>query len=107
MKANLGKTLNKLTPSERNRIYDQMDEELIFAQFIMIKEGACSLADMGATPDQILQWIGGYQRFYRQNSRFKTQEELLEFLDRRLENIFGVGGFPEEYLQSFRNIGRK
>jgi hypothetical protein len=110
MDAYVLKTLKQLKPSEIARIdkhfNDMRDEELIIVQFTMIKEMACSLADMGMKPDEILQFIAGYQRFYRQNSRFKTQEELLAFLDKRLANIFGERGFPEEYLQSFREIGR-
>ena len=107
MKATFGKELHQLSPSARNRIYDRMDEELIMAQFIMMKQMCCSLGDMGMPTDKILEFLAGYQRFYRQNSRFTSQEELMAFLDKRLANIFGEGGFPEEYLQSFRNIGRR
>jgi hypothetical protein len=86
--------------------FARWDKELVTVQFTMIKEMACSLADMGMSPEEILQFIAGYQRFYRQNSRFTTQDELTAFLDRRLAEIFGEGGFPEEYLKSFEKIGR-
>lgn len=111
MKANyLQKTLKQLKPSEKKAMDDmyfaRWDKELVTVQFTMIKEMACSLADMGMSPEEILQFIAGYQRFYRQNSRFTTQDELTSFLDRRLAEIFWEGGFPEEYLKSFEKIGR-
>jgi hypothetical protein len=83
-----------------------MDEELVVAQFIMMKVGALAWADLGKSKDDILQWLGGFQRFYRQNARFETQEELMEFLDNRLEQSFGKDWFPEEYVQNFRKIGK-
>lgn len=111
MRANyLQKTIRSMKPSERKAMDDmyfaRWDKELITVQFTMIKEMACSLADMGMSPEEILEFIAGYQRFYRQNSRFKSQDELTEFLDKRLSKIFGDGGFPEEYLKSFEKIGR-
>lgn len=112
MKANyLQKTLKQLKPSEKKAMDDmyfaRWDKELVTVQFTMIKEMACSLSDMGFTSEEILEFIAGYQRFYRQNSRFTTQEELTAFLDKRLSNIFGENGFPEEYLKSFEKIGRR
>lgn len=109
MKANLKKTkeLHQLSNNALQRIYDQMDEELVTAQFIMMKVGALAWADLGKPKEDIYEWLGGFQRFYRQNSRFETQGEMIDFIDGRLESYFGKDGFPEEYLQSFRNIGRK
>ena len=111
MRANyLQKTINSLKPSEKKAMdemyFNRWDNELCTVQITMIKEMACALGDMGFTSEQILGFIAGYQRFYRQNSRFTTQEQLTAFLDKRLANIFGDGGFPEDYLQSFRDIGR-
>jgi hypothetical protein len=111
MKANVQRTIDQLKPSERKRldemIFDRLDEELVIAQFNWIKLGCYSLSQIeGITKEQILMWIGGFKRLYQQNSRFKTQAELTEFLDKRMAEIFGEGGFPEEYMQSFKEIGR-
>lgn len=111
MKAYIQKTIEQLKPSEKRKMdamyFERWDKELISVQFTMIKEMACSLGDMGVPPEKILEFIAGFQRFYRQNARFKTQEELNIFLDNRLNQIFGAGGFPQEYLQSFEKIGRR
>lgn len=106
MKANLPKSFSQLRKSEQNRIYDAMDEELCQAQFIWIKMGCCILADNGKTESDIIQWLGGWKRMYRANSRFKTKAEQDAFLDRRMAEIFGEGGFPEEFMQSLKNIGK-
>lgn len=110
MKANVQRTLNRLTPSERARIeteiYDRLDNELCTAQFIWIKMGCCVLADMGLSADEIILWIGGWKRLYRANSRFKDADEQTNFLNNRLNEIFGECGFPEEFMQSFKEIGR-
>ena len=109
MKANMPKCYNQLSPSEKQRIEDaiadRLDEELCEAQFIWIKMGCCILHDMGVSVDDILMWIGGWKRLYRANSRFKTKEEQSAFFDARMADIFGEGGFPEEYMQSLKDIG--
>lgn len=89
MKAIMPKCYDQLKPSEKARI-----------------EACCILYDMGVPKDDILMFIGGWKRLYRANSRFKDKAEQAAFLDPRMEQIFGEGGFPEEYVQSFRDIGR-
>ena len=110
MDAILGKSFSQLRKSEQDRILkhmeDAMDEELCQAQFIWIKMGCCILADMGKTESEITQWVGGWKRLYRANSRFATQDEQSAFLDKRMAEIFGEGGFPEEFMQSLKEIGR-
>lgn len=111
MKPNIQRTIDSLKPSEKRKIdemfFDRLDDELCTAQINWIKMGCCSLADIeGITTEQILCWVAGFQRLYRQNSRFTTQAELDAFLEKRLNAVFGEGGFPEEYVQSFRKIGR-
>ena len=106
MKANLPKSFSQLRKSEQNRIYDAMDEELCQAQFIWIKMACCILHDIGLDESAITQFIGSWKRLYRANSRFKTKAEQDAFLDRRMAEIFGEGGFPEEFMQSLKNIGK-
>ena len=110
MKANLGKSFSQLRKSEQDRILkqmeDTMDEELCQAQFIWIKMGCCILADIGATESEITQWLGGWMRMYRANSRFKDKAAQDAFLDRRMNEIFGEGGFPEEFMLSLKEVGR-
>lgn len=111
MNAILGKSFSQLRKSEQDRILkqmeDAMDNELCEAQFIWIKMGCCILHDMGKTESEITQWVGGWKRMYRANSRFATKAEQDAFLDPRMEEIFGPGGFPEEFMQSLKEIGNK
>lgn len=110
MKAQMPKCYDQLKPSEKARIeaaiFDRLDEELCTAQIIWIKMGCCALAENGSSVDEIILWIGAWKRLYRANSRFKNQAEQTAFLDKRMKAIFGEDGFPEDFVQSFREIGR-
>ena len=110
MNANLPKSFSQLRKAEQDRILkhmeDAMDEELCQAQFIWIKMACCILHDIGLDESQITQFIGGWKRLYRANSRFANKAEQDAFLDPRMAEIFGEGGFPEEFMQSLKDIGR-
>ena len=110
MNANLPKSFSQLRKSEQDRILKQMEEamdnELCDAQFIWIKMACCILQDMGKTESEITQFIGGWKRLYRANSRFATKAEQDAFLDPKMAEIFGEGGFPYEFMHSLRDIGR-
>jgi hypothetical protein len=107
MKANLGKELHQLSPSARNKIYDRMDEELIIAQFNWIRMGIHAMSqNPKITKEDMLAWLAAFKLMYRKNSRFTTQAELDEYLTKSMDEIFGEGGFPDEYMRDFRNIGR-
>jgi hypothetical protein len=110
MNAILGKEFEQLSKRAQERLlqrmYDKLDEELCDAQFIWIKMGCCILHDMGKTESEITQWIGGWKRLYRANSRFATKAEQDAFLDPKMAEIFGEGGFPYEFMHSLRDIGR-
>ena len=110
MNANLPKSFSQLRKSEQDRILkhmeDAMDNELCDAQIIWIKMACCILHDMGKTESEITQFIGGWKRLYRANSRFKTKAEQDAFLDPRMAEIFGENGFPYEFIESLKNIGK-
>jgi hypothetical protein len=110
MKANMPKVFNQLSKNEQTRILqkmeDAMDDELCLAQFVWIKMACSILHDLGLTESQITQFIGSWKMMYRANSRFKDKAEQDAFLDKRMAEIFGEGGFPEEFMQSMKDIGR-
>ena len=110
MKANLGKSFSQLRKSEQDRILkqmeDTMDEELCQAQFIWIKMACAILHTLGHPESEILQFLGSWKMMYRANSRFKDKAEQDAFLDRRMNEIFGEGGFPEEFMLSLKEVGR-
>lgn len=110
MNANLPKAFNQLTKNEQQRIMkayeDAMDNELVQAQFIWIKMSCAILHKIGQTESDITQYLGLWKMMYRNNARFKDSKEQSAYLDKRMAEIFGEGGFPEEYMQSMKDIGR-
>lgn len=111
MKANVKKTLEQLKPSEIKRIddmiFDRLDDELVLAQFNWFRLGAWAWHLSGKSNDDIVDWLASFKRLYQINSRFSTQEQLTEFLESKMVEVFGEGGFPEEFMKSFQKIGRK
>ena len=109
MKANVKKTLSKLSPSALRQLDDYLlekrNEDLITAQFRWIKLGAKALSNNPKIDaDDILCWIAAFKRLYQLNARFKTSEELDSYLDKEMDKIFGEGGFPEEFVRKFEEI---
>lgn len=110
MKANIQRTIDQLKPSEKAKIdkmyFDRWDEELCTAQITWIKMACGVLHRIGLNADKITQFVGGWKMMYRRNSRIADKAEQDAFLAREMEQIFGEGGFPEDFVQSFREIGR-
>lgn len=110
MNAIMPKCYNQLSPSEKQRIenaiFDRLDNELCEAQFVWLKMACCILHDMGLYKDDIMMFIGSWKHMYRCNSRCQHKSDQEALLAPRLTEIFGEDGFPEEFMQSFREIGR-
>ena len=110
MKAIMPKVFNQLSKNEQQRIMksleDAMDNELCEAQFIWLKMACIILHDMGLQKDDITTFVGRWKMMYRANSRFPDKAAQDAFLEPKLAEIFGEGGFPEEFVQSFKKIGR-
>lgn len=112
MKANyLQKTISRMKPSEKKAMdemyFARWDKELIIAQFNWIRMAICC---MGSNPkldkDDMLCFLAAFKRMYQLNSRFATQEQLDEYLKKRMDEIFGEGGFPDDFMRDFEKIGR-
>ena len=112
MKANyIQRTIDSLKPSEKKAIekmyFDRWDKELVLAQFNWIRMAICVMANNPKlTTEDMLCWLGAFKRMYQLNSRFTTQEQLDEYLKKRMDEIFGVGGFPDDFMRDFEKIGR-
>lgn len=110
MNAIMPKCFNQLSPSEKQRIenaiFDRLDNELCEAQFVWLKMACIILHDMGLYKDDIMMFIGNWKRMYRANSRCQHKIDQDAFLTPRITEIFGKDGFPEEFMQSFKKIGR-
>lgn len=110
MKANLPRAFNQLSKNEQDRIMkaleELIDDTLCEAQFVWLKMACCILHDMGLYKDDILIFVGNWKQMYRKNSRIKDKAEQDAYLNPKLDEIFGEGGFPEDFVQSMKEIGR-
>lgn len=110
MKVQMPKCYEQLKPSEKERIetaiFDRLDEELCTAQIVWIKMACGVLHRIGLTAEQITQFIGGWKLMYRRNARIADKAEQDAFLAKEMAQIFGDGGFPEDFVQGLREIGR-
>lgn len=110
MKANMPKAFKHLTKNEQDRILrameDAMDNMLCDAQIVWLKMACCILSKLGLSKDDILVFVGNWKMMYRKNARIKDKAEQDAFLDPQLCEIFGEGGFPEEFVESMKEIGR-
>lgn len=109
MKANVKKTLNQLSDSALKEIeqycLERREEALTLAQFRWLKMGIRALANNPKlTTDDFYQWLVCFKRLYQLNSRFKTDTELDNYLDSEMDKIFGKDGYPEEFVQQFKEI---
>lgn len=112
MKANyIQKTIDSLKPSDKKAIdemyFARWDKELVIAQFNWIRMAICCMANNPKiNTEDMLCWLGAFKRMYQLNSRFDTQEQLDGYLKKRMDEIFGDGGFPDQYMRDFEKIGR-
>ena len=112
MRANyLQKTIDRLKPSEKKAMdemyFARWDKELVTAQFNWIRMAICCMAkNPKLTTEDMLCWLGAFKRIYQLNSRIETQEQLDEYLKKRMDEIFGEGGFPDDFMRDFEKIGR-
>ena len=114
MKANVKKAWDMLSDKQRNSIietlrqnmYDEWDEQLCDTQITWIKMSVCNMFEAGVPIDTIWTYLGMWKNMYRYNARLKTKAEQDTWLKPQLDKIFGPDGFPEEFVESLRNIGR-
>ena len=113
MKANyLQKTIESLKPSEKKAMdemyFARWDKELVTAQFNWIRMAIHAMShNPKITKEDMFAWLASLKMMYRKNSRFTTQEQLDEYLTKSMNDIFGEGGFPDQYMRDFEKIGRR
>lgn len=52
-------------------------------------------------------FLRGWKKAYVQISKFKTNAERDEWLKKEMEEIFGAGGYPYEWVDSLENGGKR
>jgi hypothetical protein len=54
----------------------------------------------GFSCDDCFAFIGNWKQMYRKIGKCKTNADRDEFLKNEMEKIFGVGGYPSEWVDS-------
>lgn len=75
--------------------YDAADRQLADTQEIWIKLSCSIWHSMGATEEELLQYIALFKRMYRRNERIQTEEEQKAWLDKEMALCFPTNGFPQ------------
>jgi hypothetical protein len=83
-----------------------VDKEICDTQIIWIKMMCIGLHDAGCSMDEIIMSVAAWKRLYTYNSRLPDKAAQDAWLDAKMKEIFGESGFPEEFVQNLRNIGR-
>lgn len=116
MKAFVCKEFDQLKESEKKRILDvcnkavmdevisRLDEEIVTAQTIWIRMAVVNLSQCGFTDEQIKIFLGSWRSIYRKNSFIKSTKEQNEWLDGRLNEIFGDSDWIAEYIETLKQI---
>lgn len=54
--------------------------------------------------DRCLLFLANWREMYRQNSKLEGKEEQEGFISNEIENIFGKGGYPKEYVDKLEDL---
>lgn len=110
----------RLRESERNEIVEyvrecleelvrvNLDHEEAELQKAWLKMGCIVNHDVfGFGAIRSRRWLHRWKKLYRKIESCKSSEERDAFLDPEMEKIFGVGGYPSEWVDSLENRGER
>lgn len=116
MKAFVTKDFDHLKQSEQKRIIDicnksvsdevckRLDDEIIRAQTIWIRMAVINLHQCGIDKDKIIEFLGSWKSIYRINSRMKSEAEQSEWVDKKVQEIFGDDNFVSDFIETLKKI---
>lgn len=113
MKARLPKSYMNLPQSEKDAIQQLYQENLereVNRYFAKLQKNwlmmSCIvMADfMGKSADECLLYLANFKEVYRINSKIKGDEEQQAWLSGKMEEIFGVGGYPTQYIDKLEEM---
>lgn len=59
---------------------------------------------MGMTAEECLLSLANWREVYRQNSAIQSEEEQLRWLQGKMDEIFGEGNYPYEYIDKLEEM---
>lgn len=109
MKVRLPKSWHDLPPSEKQAIA-QVKENEINQYFAKLQKNWLMLscivmADyMGKTKEECLLYLANFKEVYRQNAKLAGDAEQQAWLNGKMKEIFGEGGYPYEYIDKLEEM---
>lgn len=111
MKANVPKAWGSLPPAQRKRLEDYCKQVAIDAaqqttekdariiMDIYIKMVCLTLHDaFGFGEKRLTMFLGNHKRLFYRQRRLVQNNEQLEYLDKRMAEIFKKNGYPQEFF---------
>lgn len=110
LKPNMPRPYHSLRQWEKdaieNAMQEAMDKEICDTQIIWIKMGCIAVYNIRRCLDDVYSFIAAWKRLYTYNSRLADKAAQDAWLGKEMARIFGDDGFPEEFVDKMRNIGR-
>ena len=89
----------RMTETYRQDVLDGINEYLVKTQKNWLMMQSIVNHDyMGMTREDCLLALANWNEVYRQVALIKSEEEQTAFLTSKMDDIFGVGGYPKEYI---------
>ena len=113
MKARLPKSFLDLPKREKEiieKVYRDSVESEVNRYFALLQKNWLKMSCIvlhdfcGASKDDCLIYLANFKAVYRENGKKDGNEAQQEWLAQKMEEIFGVGGFPKEYLDKLEEM---
>ena len=113
MKVKLPKSWINLPQSEKDIINSVMSEEIekeVNKNFAKLQkiwlQFACIVLhnNFGFGKERALLFLANWREAYRINNKLKGEAEQTEYLTAEMNKIFGVGGYPKEYIDKLEDM---
>lgn len=108
MKANIPKGWHRLPPKEKEAIsdylqkvaFEQREKDMRIMLDLYIKMVCVTLHDaFGFGEKRLMMFLGNHKRLFHRQSKMVKDGSQIEYLDRRMAEIFKKGGFPEGFFE--------
>lgn len=97
--------LQSMDEAVEDRVYDRLANEHVRAQKKWLKMLCIDLHDkMKMTPEECILAVANFREIYITNSKMTTDEEQEAWLNSKMVEIFGEGGYPEEFIKKMEKI---
>ena len=93
------KTLyTKDVEDENNKYFAKLQKNWLMLSCIVMTDY------MGKDKDECLLYLANFKEVYRLNSKLKGDAEQQAWLNGKMDEIFGEGGYPYEYIEKLEEM---